>query len=686
MYFGASAMAKPSFFSSDLVQVLLCPRLHELQFAVKALLAGGLALYLAFSLELEQPQWALMTVFVVSQPYSGMVLAKGMFRLIGTCAGALVSIGMVALYGQASLPFLLLMALWLAFCTAGASLLHNHASYGFVLAGYTAAIVALPASADPATVFDQAVARCSEIGLGILCAALVNVLLWPRRLERQLANQGKAAWEAGLQAAAAELRGADERGELLAALGRIAAVDAQRDHAWFEGALGRARSQALRVLGLDLLGLLRAARKVARERRLLDPASAHALQPWLEELEALLREGRQAEFEACRQRLRLALDAAHGQLHLCLVCLERLLGEARAAGRSVEALVYGAPTRQAPGAIAWHRDIERGVLFGLRSALAFLCVAAFWLASAWPSGLGAVSITGVVLSLFASRDNPAQAGLNFLRGILLSIPLAGFVALFYLPGVDGFPLLCLGLGVPLFFAALCVNRASLAGIASPFCIFFVKNVAPSNSMSYDLAHFLNNALSTVLGVAFAVLVFNLVSLRPGERHYRRMLQATLGDLARLTLRSPAQAEAWFGGRTADRLIRLAQRYDRLPEGRRQPWSDGLMGLDFGDELLYLRQCLEEVPASLAQARDRYLRRLRLALLGDGPRAEREHALDPPTARLLKALAASPLAGSERGELAGAALVQLQATWRQWCRSHAPAGTALRADPLPGAGR
>ncbi|WP_338659771.1 FUSC family protein [Pseudomonas aeruginosa] len=571
-------MAKPSFLSSDLVQVLLWPRLHELQFAVKALLAGGLALYLAFGLELEQPQWALMTVFVVSQPYSGMVLAKGMFRLIGTCAGTLVSIGMVALYGQASLPFLLLMALWLAFCTAGASLLHNHASYGFVLAGYTAAIVALPASADPATVFDQAVARCSEIGLGILCAALVNVLLWPRRLERQLANQGKAAWEAGLQAAAAELRGADERGELLAALGRIAAADAQRDHAWFEGALGRARSQALRVLGLDLLGLLRAARKVARERRLLDPASA------------------------------------------------------------------------------------------------------------WPSGLGAVSITGVVLSLFASRDNPAQAGLNFLRGILLSIPLAGFVALFYLPGVDGFPLLCLGLGVPLFFAALCVNRASLAGIASPFCIFFVKNVAPSNSMSYDLAHFLNNALSTVLGVAFAVLVFNLVSLRPGERHYRRMLQATLGDLARLTLRSPAQAEAWFGGRTADRLIRLAQRYDRLPEGRRQPWSDGLMGLDFGDELLYLRQCLEEVPASLAQARDRYLRRLRLALLGDGPRAEREHALDPPTARLLKALAASPLAGSERGELAGAALMQLQATWRQWCRSHAPTGTALRAAQLPGAGR
>ncbi|MFO5520955.1 hypothetical protein ACLBP3_30575, partial [Klebsiella pneumoniae] len=59
-------------------------------------------------------------------------------------------------------------------------------------------------------------------------------------------------------------------------------TETQGDHAWFEGALGRARSQALRVLGLDLLGLLRAARKVARERRLLDPASANALQHWLE--------------------------------------------------------------------------------------------------------------------------------------------------------------------------------------------------------------------------------------------------------------------------------------------------------------------------------------------------------------------------------------------------------------------
>lgn len=182
------------------------------------------------------------------------------------------------------------------------------------------------------------------------------------------------------------------------------------------------------------------------------------------------------------------------------------------------------------------------MLPGLRSALALLCVAAFWLASAWPSGSDTVPITSMVLGLLANRDNPARAGLDFLRGVPLSVPLTGFVALLYLSGVGDFPLLYLGLGVPLFFAVLCVNRTSLAGIASPLYIFFTKNVALGNSIGYDLAHLLSSALSTAPGVVFAMLVFNLVNLRPGEHRYRCTLQIILGGLVRPALRSPTQAE------------------------------------------------------------------------------------------------------------------------------------------------
>lgn len=113
--------------------------------------------------------------------------------------------------------------------------------------------------------------------------------------------------------------------------------------------------------------------------------------------------------------------------------------------------------------------------------------------------------------------------MNFFCGIFLLILLVGFVVLFYLFGVDGFLLFCLGLGVLLFFVVLCVNWVSLVGIVLLFCIFFVKNVVLSNSMSYDFVYFFNNVLLMVFGVVFVVLVFNLVSLWLGECYYWCML-------------------------------------------------------------------------------------------------------------------------------------------------------------------
>ena len=277
-------------------------------------------------------------------------------------------------------------------------------------------------------------------------------------------------------------------------------MDAQRDHAWFEGPQGRRRSQALRVLSRDLLGLLRSARGVARQRQMLDAATAQQLQPLLGETIQALQAEHDAALPPLLQRLQQALQdpSLSAEGHLCLVQLAQVLERVEQSALSVSAVEQGRVPPGAPGALSWHRDIQQGVLGGLRSALAFLAVAGFWLLSAWPSGLGAVSICGVVLSLFAGRENPAASCLNFFKGIALSIPVAAFVGLGLLPGWDGFPLLCLGLAVPLFCASLCMSRPKLAPVASAFCIFFVNNVGPSNLMSYDLGAFLNKAMACLL--------------------------------------------------------------------------------------------------------------------------------------------------------------------------------------------
>ncbi|WP_421524281.1 FUSC family protein [Pseudomonas yamanorum] len=660
-------MKSSTFQLPDFWQATLTPSRNDLLFALRNMIAGGVALYLAFCFDLQQPQWALTTVFIVGQSTSGMVLAKGAYRLVGTFVGAMVSIAMIGVFGQAPLLFLLCMALWLAFCTTGASLLRNHASYGFVLAGYTTAIIALPATAAPLGVFDEAVARCQEISLGILCASIASTILWPRRVEQVLAVQARAAWQAGVRAAASELLGNDQRKGLLEALSRLVAVDSQRDHAWFEGPKGRRRSQALRVLSRDLLSLLRAARGVARQRMMLDETAA--VVPLIEEVAAALQQERLDDLPDLSRRLGLALQAPHlGQeVHFCLMQLARVLRLIELGGLTLDAVEQGRVPPGAPGAMSWHRDIEQGVLGGLRSALAFLAVAAFWIFTAWPSGLGAVSICGVVLSLFAARENPSASSLNFLKGIALSIPVAGFVCFVLLPGFDGFPLLCLALGIPLFFASLCMSRLKLAATASAFCIFFVNNVGPSNVMTYDFAAFLNKAIATLVGVGIAVVVFRLIQLNPGEHHYRRMFKASLFDLAQLTSRPLEQAESWFGGRMADRLIRLSRYSETLPADRRAHWDNGLLGLDLGDELLELRACLACSRGALAIERDRYLRALEAALEEGGPSVANESLMDAASVAMLEALEQPSALTEQDREMARAAVLQLRFTWRKWCR-------------------
>ena len=80
--------------------------LVALMFAVKTFAAALLALFISFWLALDEPYWALLTVFVVSQPDSGLVLAKGFYRLLGTAAGLLITVAPVS-YTHLTLPTIL---------------------------------------------------------------------------------------------------------------------------------------------------------------------------------------------------------------------------------------------------------------------------------------------------------------------------------------------------------------------------------------------------------------------------------------------------------------------------------------------------------------------------------------------------------------------------------------------------
>src|ERR1700721_3563414 len=57
-------------------------------FSVNCYIAPLLPMFVAFSLDLKSPGWAMTTVYLTSQPLSGAMRAKAVYRAIGTFVGA----------------------------------------------------------------------------------------------------------------------------------------------------------------------------------------------------------------------------------------------------------------------------------------------------------------------------------------------------------------------------------------------------------------------------------------------------------------------------------------------------------------------------------------------------------------------------------------------------------------------
>ena len=90
-------------------------------FIFKTLLSMYITLALAMALELPSPSMALLTIPVVMNQQSGMIMAKSFFRILGTLLGATASITIVALFPQQPYLMLTAIALWTGICAAGTS-------------------------------------------------------------------------------------------------------------------------------------------------------------------------------------------------------------------------------------------------------------------------------------------------------------------------------------------------------------------------------------------------------------------------------------------------------------------------------------------------------------------------------------------------------------------------------------
>ncbi|MBV8062621.1 MAG: FUSC family protein, partial [Nevskia sp.] len=226
-------------------------------FVAKTVCAALLALWIAFRLGFDSPRSAMLTVFIVAQPQTGLVLAKSFWRAIGTLVGCLATFVLVGAFSQERELFLLAMSIWVGLCTAGAALFRNFRAYAFILAGYTACLIGFPSALHPQITFSTAVFRVSEVMLGILCAGLITDLVLPQRLGLSLVNTVRGGYKEFLGFVVDALRGrldhATQERSHNHFVANVIAFEALRDAAYFENPDARVRSGRMRLYNAEYM-------------------------------------------------------------------------------------------------------------------------------------------------------------------------------------------------------------------------------------------------------------------------------------------------------------------------------------------------------------------------------------------------------------------------------------------------
>jgi uncharacterized membrane protein YccC len=486
-----------------------------------------------------------------------------------------------------------------------ATLLRNFAAYSAALAGYTAVIIASDelgavggANND---VFMFAVARASEICIGIICAGVVLATTDFGGARRRLAVQLAAfSPEIAERLAGTFLLAGPEqsttrpiRRDLIR---RVIALDPVIDEALGETSDLRSRWRALQAAIGGLFAALSGWRSIAVHLELLrSDQSRREADIVLGNIPQELRQGDATSWavdpspvcRACAAAVRALTALPDRTLSVRLLAdrtAQALIGIRRALSGL---LLLADPARNIPGSRSvWFSvpDLLPALMNAVRVFVTIATVEFFWVVTEWPNGAQAIVFASVAVILFAPRaDQAYRTTMSFMVGTGLSAALAAVVKFAVLPGVATFAGFSLAIGLVLVPAGALMAQSWQTPMFTAMAANFVPLLAPANQMSYDTQQFYNAALAIVAGVGAGALSFCLLPPLSPPLRTRRLLALTLRDLRRLTTGPiPRTANEWEA-RTYGRLSALPEQAEPLQRAQL------LAALSVGTEIIRLRR-------------------------------------------------------------------------------------------------
>jgi uncharacterized membrane protein YccC len=202
-----------------------------------------------------------------------------------------------------------------------------------------------------------------------------------------------------------------------------------------------------------------------------------------------------------------------------------------------------------------HRDWGLALLSGFAATVTTMVCCAVWIALQWPEGAIMPTFAAILMSLFATLDDPSPAISAFMKASIVSLPLTAFYLFAGLPAIDGFPML-VAILAPVFIVlgALQANpKTFLLGLA------LILSIAGALSLqaefSADFPSFLNNFTAQTCGIFAALVGTQLFRTIGAAFSARRILRFAWRHLAANAAASPDEGQ--------DRAVWTSQMLDRL---------------------------------------------------------------------------------------------------------------------------
>lgn len=478
-------------------------------FSAHTTLAALLALVLAQMLELPHPWWAAMTVWLVAQPTRQLMIGRMSARLIGTAIGALAGGILLAIFFDHPYWLMLALAGWIALCAGLGSLFRHFRNYGCVLAGYTAAIVALFGLQDRALDADLALGRFYCTVIGVLASALFGYAFTVSSAVHQTLDKRIDQWVL-----------ASVRYSLHCACGATA-NDLQR--------LNNLLQEACELdLFLD---------QIAAGSRTMSRRARHARAIQAAAIELILWATHLGKSGELYHSLELPkIPSGKSTIAVVRAVIRQMQSEPLLASLSARlnhlSVTMQRPESAAPRPWRGQHDWRSACRAAGRPLVALLIATTVWWAFSWADGPMMVMTAVLFASLFSSHSHADAALKDVLVGSCVGAALGLSYRFWLLPHVASAWQLALVIAPFLLAGAWLMARPGTAKLAIDLNMTFLLIAQPSLSTDTSLEHSLLQMVAILGGVVTALLTYRwLLPSSPGTERKRlsvRIAQLTQG--------------------------------------------------------------------------------------------------------------------------------------------------------------